>query len=88
MIVIQDNQIRQERFASRQTPAHCFFRMGLFRECGQHVGRAQRLPDGAALGRELAKQERHLGRVTLDEDTIVVPVPDTGRPPRTPWPMS
>src|SRR5205085_9456931 len=33
----------------------------------------------AALGKELARQERQLGRVPLDEDTIVVPVPDTGK---------
>src|SRR5262249_24460935 len=33
----------------------------------------------ASLGRELARQERRLNRVPLDEDTIVVPVPDTGK---------
>src|SRR5205814_8530577 len=33
----------------------------------------------SALGRELARQERALGRVPLDRDTIVVPVPDTGK---------
>src|SRR5262249_28012931 len=33
----------------------------------------------AALGQELARQERQLGRVPLDSDTIVVPVPDTGK---------
>jgi amidophosphoribosyltransferase len=31
------------------------------------------------LGRELAKQERQLKKVPLDEDTVVVPVPDTGK---------
>src|SRR5439155_12386033 len=33
----------------------------------------------AALGKELARQERELDRVPLDQDTIVVPVPDTGK---------
>src|SRR5439155_16771702 len=33
----------------------------------------------SALGRDLARQERELGRVPLDRDTIVVPVPDTGK---------
>src|SRR4029078_1614442 len=33
----------------------------------------------AALGHELARQERQLGRGPLDQDTIVVPVPDTGK---------
>src|SRR5205807_10265563 len=31
------------------------------------------------LGVELAKQERALNRVPLDRDTVVVPVPDTGK---------
>src|SRR5207253_431674 len=33
----------------------------------------------AALGEELAREERRTGRVPLDDDTIVVPVPDTGK---------
>ena len=33
----------------------------------------------SALGKELARQEQPLGRVPLDDDTIVVPVPDTGK---------
>jgi amidophosphoribosyltransferase len=31
------------------------------------------------LGKELARQERQLGKVPLDTDTIIVPVPDTGK---------
>ena len=33
----------------------------------------------SALGRELALQESRLGKVPIDEDTVVVPVPDTGK---------
>ena len=33
----------------------------------------------AALGKELALQEQRLAKVPLDDDTIVVPVPDTGK---------
>src|SRR5207302_8702669 len=33
----------------------------------------------AALGKELARQEHELGIVPLDDDTVVVPVPDTGK---------
>ena len=32
-----------------------------------------------ALGKELALQEHQIGRVPLDDDTVVVPVPDTGK---------
>jgi amidophosphoribosyltransferase len=79
IIVIQDNQIRQERFASRQTPAHCFFEWVYFANVASTLDERSVYLTRAALGRELAKQERHMGRVTLDEDTIVVPVPDTGK---------
>src|SRR5262249_20432939 len=33
----------------------------------------------SALGRELAREERRLAKIPLDKDTIVVPVPDTGK---------
>jgi amidophosphoribosyltransferase len=33
----------------------------------------------SSLGKELARQERELQKVPLDGDTIVVPVPDTGK---------
>src|SRR6516165_9423935 len=71
IIVIQDNQIRQERFASRQTPAHCFFEWVYFANVASTLDERSVYLTRAALGRELAKQERHMGRVTLDEDTIV-----------------
>jgi amidophosphoribosyltransferase len=49
MIVIQDNQIRIERFAPREKPKHCFFEWIYF------------------------------ASVASTLDTIVVPVPDTGK---------
>lgn len=79
MIVIQDNQIRCERFAARRTPAHCFFEWVYFANVASTLDERSVYLTRAALGKELAKQERHLDRVPLDEDTIVVPVPDTGK---------
>jgi amidophosphoribosyltransferase len=79
MIVIQDGEIRHHRFAPRTTPAHCFFEWIYFANVASTLdGRGVYLTR-AALGKELAKQERELGRVPLDRDTIVVPVPDTGK---------
>ena len=49
--------------------------MGLFRQRRQHARWAERLSARKALGVELAKLET----VPIDEDTVVVPVPDTSK---------
>ena len=50
-------------------------RVGLFCQRGQHVGWAKRVSGRKALGEELARLET----VPIDEDTVVVPVPDTSK---------
>ncbi len=79
MIIIQDNRIRHERFAARQTSAHCFFEWIYFANVASTLDERSVYLTRSALGKELAKQERSLGKVPLDSDTIVVPVPDTGK---------
>jgi amidophosphoribosyltransferase len=79
MIVIQDNEIRHERFAPSLGTSHCFFEWIYFANVASTLDERSVYLARAALGRELAKQERQLGRVPLDADTIVVPVPDTGK---------
>jgi amidophosphoribosyltransferase len=79
MIVIQDNEVRHERFAPREPTAHCFFEWIYFANVASTLDERSVYLARAALGKELARQERQLGRVPLDEDTIVVPVPDTGK---------
>ncbi len=79
MIVVQDNRIRFERFAPRQKPAHCFFEWIYFANVASTLDKRSVYLTRAALGKELAKQERQLDKVPLDDDTIVVPVPDTGK---------
>ena len=79
IIVIQDNHIRHERFAPRRTPAHCFFEWIYFANVASTLDERSVYLTRAALGKELARQEQYLNRVPLDEDTIVVPVPDTGK---------
>jgi amidophosphoribosyltransferase len=79
MIIIQNNEIRFERLAPKQSPAHCFFEWIYFANAASTLdGRGVYLTR-AALGKELAREERRLGKVPLDRDTIVVPVPDTGK---------
>jgi amidophosphoribosyltransferase len=79
MIVIQDNQFRKERFAPKRPSAHCFFEWVYFANVASTLDEKSVYLSRSALGMELAEQERHLNLVPLDDDTIVVPVPDTGK---------
>jgi amidophosphoribosyltransferase len=79
MILIEDGRVRLERFADWQPTAHCFFEWIYFANVASTLDDRSVYLARAALGKELARQERALNRVPLDEDTIVVPVPDTGK---------
>jgi amidophosphoribosyltransferase len=79
MILIQDGDVKKGRYADPRRKAHCFFEWIYFANVASNLdGRGVYLTR-SALGRELARQEREMNRVTLDRDTIVVPVPDTGK---------
>jgi len=79
MIVIEDGVLRRERFAPKQKPAHCFFEWIYFANVASSLDEHSVYLSRSALGKELAAQERRLAKVPLDEDTIVVPVPDTAK---------
>jgi len=79
MVVIQDGEVRLERFAAAAQRSHCFFEWIYFANVASTLDERGVYLARSALGRELARQERELGRVPLDRDTIVVPVPDTGK---------
>jgi amidophosphoribosyltransferase len=79
MILIEDGELRHERIAERRTPSHCFFEWIYFANVASTLDERSVYLTRAALGKELARQERLLDRVPLDADTIVVPVPDTGK---------
>lgn len=79
MIVIQDNELRKVRFAPEEKPSHCFFEWIYFANVASTLDERSVYLSRAALGKELAWQEHRLGRVPLDDNTIVVPVPDTGK---------
>jgi amidophosphoribosyltransferase len=79
MIVIQDNEIRHERFTDPQPSSHCFFEWIYFANVASTLDDRSVYLARANLGKELARQEWTLGRVPLDKDTIIVPVPDTGK---------
>ena len=76
---IRDGQIRVERFDSGGQRAHCFFEWIYFANVASTLdGRSVYLAR-TALGVELARMEAADGRVPLDQDTLVVPVPDTSK---------
>lgn len=79
MIIIQDNRLRIERFAPRTRPSHCFFEWIYFANVASTLDGRSVYLSRSALGKELALQEHRLNRVPLDDDTVVVPVPDTGK---------
>jgi amidophosphoribosyltransferase len=79
MILIQDGEVRLERFAAARRRAHCFFEWIYFANVASTLDGRGVYTARSNLGRELARQERQMARVPLDRDTIVVPVPDTGK---------
>ena len=79
MIVIQDNKVRIVRYAPREPISHCFFEWIYFANVASTLDDRSVYLSRFNLGKELAEQEHRLGIVPLDDDTIVVPVPDTGK---------
>src|SRR5262245_1818606 len=79
MLLIEDGRLRHVRFAPPRTPTHCFFEWIYFANVASTLDERSVYLTRAALGRELARQERVAQKVPLDADTIVVPVPDTGK---------
>ena len=78
-ILIQDGTFSIERFAESTRQAHCFFEWVYFANVASRLdGRGVYLAR-TALGEALADQERANPCCEIDDDTIVVPVPDTSK---------
>ena len=75
MAIISPKGIRYERFAESPRHAHCFFEWIYFANVASTLDDRSVYLSRAMLGKELARLED----VTLDSDTIVVPVPDTAK---------
>jgi len=74
-VIITDGQLEIRQFAPSPRRAHCFFEWVYFSNVASTLdGRAVYMAR-KALGEELARLET----VPIDEDTIVVPVPDTSK---------
>lgn len=74
-VIISEGEISVERFAPSRSTAHCFFEWVYFANVASTLdGRSVYLAR-KALGEELARLET----VPIDDETVVVPVPDTSK---------
>lgn len=79
LILIQDGNVSFHRFHKPNRIAHCFFEWIYFANAASNLDGRSVYLTRTALGRELAKQERMIGTVPFDNDTVIVPVPDTAK---------
>jgi amidophosphoribosyltransferase len=68
-----------EQFAPSPRRAHCYFEWIYFANVASTLDERSVYLSRTSLGVELARLERADGRVPIDENTIVVPVPDTSK---------
>ncbi len=74
-ITITDGQLEIQSFARSPRKAHCFFEWVYFANVASTMDGRSVYLSRKALGEELARLET----VPIDDDTIVVPVPDTSK---------
>jgi amidophosphoribosyltransferase len=78
-ITIVDGEIEFHQFAEETGRAHCFFEWIYFANVASTLDDRGVYTTRTNLGKELADQERRSGLLKIDDDTIVVPVPDTSK---------
>lgn len=74
-ILIEKGELTIRRFAPSPRTAHCFFEWIYFANVASTLDERSVYLTRKRLGEELARQER----LVMDDDTIVVPVPDTAK---------
>lgn len=75
IIAIEDGELKMDRIAPPRRSAHCFFEWIYFANVASELDDQSVYQSRSRLGVELAKRET----LVPDEDTIVVPVPDTAK---------
>jgi amidophosphoribosyltransferase len=75
MVVVSGGKVSVERFADSPRRAHCYFEWIYFANVASSLDERSVYLARQALGEELARLED----VAIDDDTIVVPVPDTSK---------
>ena len=79
MIAISNGEIQIMQYADAGRSAHCFFEWIYFANVASTLDDRSVYLSRTELGNELARIEKADGSVPIDEDTIVVPVPDTSK---------
>ncbi|MBX3421283.1 MAG: amidophosphoribosyltransferase [Pirellulaceae bacterium] len=79
LIVVRPSGIEIRQFASSDRSAHCFFEWIYFANVASTLDDRSVYLTRTRLGEELARLELAEGRVPLDADTVIVPVPDTSK---------
>lgn len=79
VVVATATGLRIEKFAESPRRAHCFFEWIYFANVASTLDNRSVYLSRTALGVELARLEAADPVVTMDHDTIVVPVPDTSK---------
>ena len=77
--MVEGGEVKLEPFAESSRRAHCFFEWIYFANVASTLDDRSVYATRSALGAELAKLELADGSVPIDDDTIVVPVPDTSK---------
>jgi len=78
--VREDRPPEVVRFAENEKTAHCVLEWVYFANVASTLDHSSVYSPRAAMGEDLANLELARARVPIDEDTIVVPVPDTAKP--------
>ena len=75
VVTITDGRLEVQRFAASPRRAHCFFEWIYFSNVASTMDGRSVYMARKSLGEELARLET----ISLDQDTVVVPVPDTSK---------
>ena len=75
VVIVDGQSVRVEKFAESPKKAHCFFEWIYFANAGSTFDDAGVYLSRKRLGEELAARET----IRIDDDVIVVPVPDTAK---------
>ena len=78
-ITIVDGDMQIRPFTEKRGRAHCFFEWIYFANVASRLDDRGVYTTRTNLGKELAEQEVAENLIAIDEDTIVVPVPDTSK---------
>lgn len=79
LIVVNEGGVQVRKFAESPRTAHCFFEWIYFANVASTLDDRSVYLSRTRLGEELANLESQNQLVPIDEDTIVVPVPDTSK---------